>query len=141
MLPSPPKSVAAVIAVDSNVIVRLLTEDGEAQFEQTRELFATETISLPKTVLLECEGVLRSLYVLPPRQIAQALTSLIALPQVRCEDNDSVAAALDLMRQGFDFADALHLASSGVAERFASFDRVLARRARAVTPHIPVAPL
>ena len=139
MLPSPPKSVAAVIAVDTNIIVRLLTKDDEAQFEQTRELFATETIFLPKTVLLECEWVLRCLYALLPRQIAQALTSLIALPQVRCEDRDSVAAALDLMRQGFDFADALHLAASGGAERFASFDRALARRARAVTPHIPVA--
>lgn len=140
MLPSSPKSVAAVIAVDTNVVVRLLTKDEEAQFERARELFATETIFLPKTVLLECEWVLRSLYVLPPRQIAQALTSLIALPQVRCEDKDSAAAALDLMRQGLDFADALHLASSGAAERFASFDRALARRARAVTPHIPVAP-
>lgn len=140
MLSSPPKSAAAVIAVDTNVVIRLLTQDDAAQSERTRHLFATETIFLPKTVLLECEWVLRSLYALPPRRIAQALTSLIALPQVRCEDRDVVAAALDLTRQGLDFADALHLASSDAAERFASFDRALVRRARAVTPHIPVAP-
>ncbi len=40
--------------------------------------------------------------------------------------------------QGLDFADALHLASSARAEAFATFDRALRRKARAVAGTIPV---
>jgi predicted nucleic acid-binding protein len=49
-----------------------------------------------------------------------------------------IARALDWCGQGLDFADALHLASSGRAEAFATFDRALRRRARAVTGTVPV---
>ena len=51
-----------MIAVDTNVIVRLLTGDEPRQSEQARLLFDRETIFLPKTVLLEAEWVLRRLY-------------------------------------------------------------------------------
>jgi predicted nucleic-acid-binding protein len=127
-----------VIAVDTNVVVRLLTGDDPAQVEVVRRLFAAETVFLPKTVVLETEWVLRSLYGLSARTIAQALSALVALPQVRCEDAAIVSAALDLMRQNLDFADALHVASSGAAERFATFDRTLVRRAKAAATGIAV---
>ena len=103
-----------------------------------RALFETETIFLPKSVILETEWVLRSLYGKSPREIAHALAALVALPQIRCEDAVAISAALKLVRQNPDFTDALHLASSHAAQRFATFDRALVRRARAAATNIDV---
>ena len=128
-----------MIAVDTNVVVRLLTGDDPAQFARVHKLFETETIFLPKTVVLETEWVLRSLYGLPAQDIVRALSALVALPQVRSEDASTIVEALELSRRGLDFADALHIASSRMAERFATFDRTLIRRARASATHIVVA--
>ena len=133
-----PSCDGAVIAVDTKVAVRLLTGDDPAQLEIARRLFAAETIFLPKTVILETEWGLRSLYSLSSSAIVQALSALVTLPQVRCEDTTSVLAALELVRENLDFADALHIASSGVAERFATFDRALIRRAKAAATGIAV---
>jgi len=111
-----------VIAADTNVIIRLLTDDEPRQTEQSRRLFETETIFLPKTVLLEAEWVLRRLYRLDPLPVTKALDGLVSLPNVRCEDEAAVRQALDWKREGMDFADALHLASSRTTSRFATFD-------------------
>jgi predicted nucleic-acid-binding protein len=128
-----------VIAVDTNVVVRLLTGDDPTQFARVHKWFETETIFLPKTVVLETEWVLRSLYGLPAQDIVRALSALVALPQVRSEDASAIVEALELSRRGLDFTDALHIASSRIAERFATFDRTLIRRARAAATHIVVA--
>ena len=118
-----------MIAADTNVIVRLLTNDEPRQTEQARRLFEAETIFLPKTVLLEAEWVLRRLYRLDPLPVTRALEGLIALPNVRCEDETIVRRALDWKREGMDFADALHLASSRRVTRFATFDRQMIKAA------------
>jgi len=55
-----------MIAVDTNVLVRLLTGDDPAQTQRAVELFAQESILIPKTVLLETEWVLRYRYELAP---------------------------------------------------------------------------
>jgi predicted nucleic acid-binding protein len=118
-----------VIAADTNVIIRLLTGDEPGQTERARHLFETETIFLPKTVLLEAEWVLRRLYHLEPLLVTNALNALISLPNVRCEDESVLRLALDWRRDGMDFADALHLASSRTASRFATFDLRMIRTA------------
>jgi len=118
-----------VIAADTNVIVRLLTADEPRQTDKAHLLFATETVLLPKTVLLESEWVLRRLYRLDRSAIVRALDALISLPNVRCEDEPVVRQALAWSREGLDFADALHLAASRAAERFATFDRALIKTA------------
>ena len=51
----------------------------------------------------------------------------------------AIVEALELSRRGLGFTDALHIASSRIAERFATFDRTLIRRARAAATHIVVA--
>jgi predicted nucleic-acid-binding protein len=138
MPPSSRNCAGAVIAVDTDIVVRLLTGDDAAQLEHVRRLFEVEIILLPKTVVLETEWVLRCLYGLPPSDIVRALLGLVALPQVRCEDATAVSAALDLVRQNLDFADALHLVSSSAVQRFATFDRALVRRAKAAATRIAV---
>jgi predicted nucleic acid-binding protein len=121
----------AVIAVDTNIVVRLLTGDEPQQTEQARQLFDTQTVLLPKTVLLEAEWVLRRLYRLDCAAVIRALDALISLPNVRCEDEAGVRQALTWSHEGLDFADALHLAASPTAERFATFDRALVKAAAA----------
>ncbi len=114
-----------MIAADTDVVVRLLTGDEPQQTEQARRLFDTETVFLPKTVLLEAEWVLRRLYRLDRLAVIGALYALVALPSVRCEDEAAVTQALAWSRDSLDFADALHLASSRVASRFVTFDQAL----------------
>ena len=127
-----------MIAVDTNVVVRLLTGDDAHQAARAKELFESETVWLAKTVLLETEWVLRRLYGFSRRSVVEALADLIALPSVRCEDDSAVVEALRCTGEGMDFADALHLASAGAAERFVTFEADFARRARAAATSIPV---
>ena len=135
-----PRSEPVVIAVDTNVVVRLLVEDDKMQAARARKLFERETVWLPKTVVLETEWVLRGLYDLDRKKAADALLAVIALPNVQCEDEGAVTDALGWTIKGVDFADALHLASARSAERFVSFDRRLAKRARAASVALPVGP-
>ena len=118
-----------MVAVDTNVLVRLLTEDDPKQAAAAKLLFASEEILIPKTVLLEAAWVLRSLYGFEEREICDVFRKLLGLENVQAEDQTSVASALKLAAFGLEFADALHLSSSPAA-RFVSFDRALVRRAR-----------
>ncbi len=49
-------------AVDTNVIVRLLTQDDELQYQKSLEIFQMKNIFIPDTVILETEWVLRFAY-------------------------------------------------------------------------------
>jgi predicted nucleic-acid-binding protein len=119
---------AGVLAVDTNVVVGLLTDDEPAQAARARAIFE-ESVLLAKTVILEAEWVLRRLYRFDRSRIADAFSQLVALPAVVCEDISSITEAIGWMRGGMDFADALHFASARTAGSFATFDRQLARRA------------
>lgn len=119
-----------MIAVDTNVVVRLIAGDDPRQSPIARELFERNDVYLPKTVLLETEWVLRKTYAATRMEIHQRLLELVLLPQVGVEDVDNVAEALALFAQGMDFADALHLATSTECDAFASFDRKLAKAAK-----------
>lgn len=121
-----------MIAVDTNVVVRLLTGDGPGQARRARTLFEVETVFPSKTVLLESEWVLRRLYGFAAERIIDALTTLVGLPNVRCEDDAAIADALQWSARGIDFADALHCASARSVDRLASFDDRLVKRARRI---------
>ena len=118
-----------MIAVDTNVIVRIVTHDDPDQARRAVALFECEHIFIVKTVLLEVEWVLRFSYQLPREVIAPTLRKVIGLHNVEVENPDEIFIALDGYEQGLDFADALHLASSGRAEGFATFDQKMAKRA------------
>jgi predicted nucleic-acid-binding protein len=127
-----------VIAVDTNIVVRLLTGDEATQFNKARKVFESHDIFIPHTVLLETEWVLRFAYSFKPTAINIALTKLLGLPNVRVSQPEPVAKALAWHRQGLDFADALHLAASQEQERFLTFDAKLARKAKGLS-RCPVA--
>lgn len=119
-----------MLAVDTNVIVRYLVRDDAAQTAKADNLFHNQPILLLRTVLLETEWVLRYRYKFDRQAIVAALRALAGLPDVHLEDAPVATQALDWFAGGMDFADALHLASCGPANRFATFDRALATSAR-----------
>jgi predicted nucleic-acid-binding protein len=117
-------------AVDTNVVVRLLTGDEPKQAAAARALFAAGPIWIAKTVLLETGWVLRSLYGFEEGAVRAALTKLLGLKNVHVEDESSLAAALALTASGIELADAMHLSSRPPGAAFVSFDRSFVRRAK-----------
>jgi predicted nucleic-acid-binding protein len=117
-------------AVDTNVIVRLLTGDEPRQAAAARALFASGPIWIAKTVLLETGWVLRSLYGFEESEIRTAFTKLLGLKNVHVEDEPAVAAALALTAAGIELADAIHLSGRPPRARFVSFDKGFVQRAR-----------
>jgi predicted nucleic-acid-binding protein len=118
-----------MVAVDTNVLVRLITQDDAAQAGRAVRLFQREEVWIAKTVLLETEWVLRYVYGFSAQVISDALQGLAGLSAVHLEDPVAVNRALSWLGAGVDFADALHLASCGEATRFASFDARLMKSA------------
>ena len=127
-----------MIALDTNVVVRYLVADDVAQTDRAEALLRSGAVLVLKTVLMEAEWVLRTSYRLDRTAIGLGLRRLLGLPGVEVEDEAAVARAFAWFDQGLDFADALHLASSGDADAFATFDRTLQRRARTIADAPPV---
>ena len=114
-----------MIAVDTNIVVRVITADGDRQYALALKLFETASIWLAVTVVLETEWVLRHAYKRRRDEIAEVLRDMLGLPNVTVEHADQVAQALDWHEAGMDFADAMHLAAAHHCETFATFDRAL----------------
>jgi len=129
-----------MIAVDTNVLVRLLTKDDRDQAKRAAKLFGENEIFIPKTVMLETEWVLRYAYGIDKSDILGAMQRLIGLSNIKMEDSQAVSLAVSWYADGLDFADALHLASSRDAERFATFDKSFLRNAGQVSPMNMLAP-
>jgi predicted nucleic-acid-binding protein len=121
-------------AVDTNVLIRLLTQDEPAQAARAAALLKREEIWIAKTVVLETVWVLRSLYDFEQARIVQALRALAGLERVYLEDPSAVAFAFELADSGLDLADALHVSSMGEAKSFVTFDEKLVVRARKLAP-------
>ena len=119
-------------AIDTNIVVRLLTGDDVAQCQKARSIFESHNIFIPDTVILETECVLRFAYKFEPAAISAAFTKLLGLPNVRVSRPDFISKAIEWHRQGLDFADALHLVASQDAMQFLTFDAKLVRKAKGI---------
>lgn len=102
-----------MLGVDTNVLVRFLVRDDEAQFDKARKLIKREVaagrrIFVSQLVLLETEWVLRSSYGLPKNQIVDTLSRLLDTTDVRFEEEPVIEEALFIWRDvAADFADCL----------------------------------
>jgi predicted nucleic-acid-binding protein len=115
-----------VTAPDTNVLVRILTDDDADQSRRATVFMRTQDrVYILKTVLLEVEWVLRSSYGFDRDAILLGFRELMKAPNLEVEDGAAVARAMLWFEQGMDFADALHLASLGGEVQFATFDRSL----------------
>lgn len=128
--PKDPEETFAVIAVDTNVFVRLLVRDDPRQSASAKALFAAGPVWLSTTVLLETAWVLRKGFRLEWPEIVDSLRQAGALENVVVEDARCFENALAWTENGLDFADAFHLARAQDAESFYTFDQAFARRGR-----------
>lgn len=129
-------------ALDTNVLARFFIDDADdtqaAKQRPAAVAALAERAFISVTVLLELEWVMRGFYGLPPTDISRVLRALTTIEHITLEDRDAVLEAVDAFGKGLDFADALHMARSSRASRFATFDRRLAKRARGLALKPPV---
>ncbi|GAC1471762.1 MAG: hypothetical protein PVSMB11_07410 [Desulfuromonadaceae bacterium] len=130
-----------MVTLDTNVWVRYLTNDDESQARRALKLLErSEAVFLPKTVLLELEWVLRAAYRVKPVDIHRSLLQILGLPMVIAECAGQIAAALEFYAHGYDFADALHHASSDTVQAVYTFDEQFARKGKHALPPVKVVP-
>ena len=117
-------------AIDTNVLVRLLVADNPAQGMASQKLFASETVFIPDTVLLETEWVLRAAFDLSTADVCTAFRRVCGLKNVTLNDGRLFAQVIDWHEAGLDFADAFHLATSAGQDAFKTFDSDFIKKAK-----------
>jgi predicted nucleic-acid-binding protein len=119
-----------MLAVDTNVLVRLLTRD-DADQVSAAEAFVSRGAWVSHLVLAETFWVLVSVYDLTRAQIATAIEMLLNHRELSLQDADVVTAALDHYRRrpAIEFSDCLVLEIARKAGHLpvATFDRNFAR--------------
>jgi predicted nucleic acid-binding protein len=127
-----------MIGLDTNILARFLLADDVGQHDAARRLIDDAACSywVPVTVVLELSWVLKGRGV-PGPAAARAIADLALLPNMRMQSAEAIAVAARAAEDGFEFADALHLAMSGKVEQFLTFDRQLVRRCRAGSHAFP----
>lgn len=118
-----------MIAIDTNILVRIVTNDEPEQALRAANILNNHAIFISKTVILELEWVLRFSYSLKRTIILATLQQILATDGFTIEQSSIIEQSLQWYEKGMDFADALHLASSLHAEKFASFDKKLIKKA------------
>lgn len=117
-------------AVDTNVLVRLVTRD-DARQAAAAEAFVTKGAWVSHLVLAEAVWVLSSVYELGPAEIATAVEMLLNHKDLTVQDLDTVAAALEHYRKrpvvGFSDCLVLEVARKAGHLPLGTFDRTLGR--------------
>ena len=120
----------AMLAIDTNVLVRLLGRDDEKQ-ARLADQFVAKGAWVSHLVLAECMWVLDSVYARTPRQLAAALRLMLAHESLVLQDADVVSAALDHfeMKPSLGFSDCLVLEIARKAGHLplGTFDKALAK--------------
>ncbi len=95
------------IAVDTDVLVRYLTWDDEAQAEAAAAVIESgEIIAISTIVLCELAWVLKRAYRYRTDEIAEALHRIVTSHNVHV-DRPSAEAGLRMLQHGGDFADGI----------------------------------
>ena len=130
-----------MIALDTNLLARLLLKDDAAQHKKVKALFETRQIfTTPVTVMLELVWVLESRDI-EAAQIATGLNALLNLPTFKPERVDALRQALSSYKSGMGFADALHLALSEGQQKLMTFDKAFVKQGKklALKPEVVLA--
>jgi predicted nucleic-acid-binding protein len=117
-------------AVDTNVLVRLVTRDGPKQVAAA-ESFVNKGAWVSTLVLMEATWVLTAVYDLTHGEIGTAIDMLLRHRNLTLQDSDTVAAALEQYRNrpALGFSDCLILETARKAGHLplGTFDRNLAK--------------
>lgn len=112
-------------AVDTNVLVRAVMRDDEAQAELAAKLLTeAQLVAVALPCLCEFVWVLLRVYGLQPSDAASAIRALMAAANVEM-NRPAVEAGLNVLDAGGDFADGV-IAYEGQwlgGETFVSFDK------------------
>lgn len=122
-------------SLDTNVLVRYVVQDDEAQLTSARKLIRkcvadSQALFVPVTVVLELEWVLRASFGYAKDDVMQVLSSLFSAAEMTFESERALEVALQLYRTGpADFADCLHIALAAQAGELPlwTFDRGAAK--------------
>ena len=129
-----------MIAIDTNLLLRLVLADDLVQQGRVNALLKTgKLVTAPATVMLELVWVLQSRG-FSAANIVHGLTALLDIPNFKPEHGLAIREALHGYQSGMDFADALHLALSATHEKFMTFDKAFARKAKKLGLRPDVAP-
>ncbi len=120
-----------MIAFDTNLLVRLAVNDDLEQAEIAEKLLETNEVFVSRTVLLETEWVLRSVYKKSPTEIASFFESALITQNLIVENTFEVTHALKWYKLGADFADAIHLCICGES-LFYTFDNKFCKSAKEI---------
>lgn len=123
-----------MIALDTNVLIRYLTNDEPAQAEKARACIERAIregtpVFIGVVVLCELAWVLRSSYKFPKQEIVSVLAAILSCRDFAIESRGRIRAALDAYRNGRgDFSDYLigFVARDAGAAETVTFDRRLA---------------
>jgi len=122
-------------AVDTNVLVRLITRDDPRQ-AASADRFIADGAWVSVLALSEATWVLATLYGRNPDQLATAIEMLLNHEHLVIQDSDIVFAALDLFRSrpalGFSDCMMLQLARKAGHLPLGTFDRRLGKLEGAV---------
>jgi len=117
-------------AVDTNVLVRLITRD-DARQTAIAQAFVEKGVWVSILALAEATWVLNKAYEQSPSDIAGAVEMLLNHRDVTVQDSDVVAVALELFRTrpalGFSDCLMLQLARKAGHLPLGTFDRSLAK--------------
>ena len=117
-------------AVDTNVLVRLVTRDDKQQVAAA-EAFVRDGAWVSHLVLVETMWVLESVYDISPKGIATAIEMLLSHEALTLQDADVVEAALTQFRRkpalGFSDCMVLEVARKAGHLPLGTFDRGLAK--------------
>lgn len=84
-----------MIAVDTNIIIRFLTQDDNEQYKKAFDLFNSYDVFIADSVILETEWVLRFAYKFSSTEIYKALIGLFGLKTVILTNPTSIAQTID----------------------------------------------
>ncbi|HEB63222.1 MAG TPA: type II toxin-antitoxin system VapC family toxin [Gammaproteobacteria bacterium] len=102
-----------MIAFDTNLLVRIAVNDDHRQAEIAEQLLDSNEVFISRTVLLETEWVLRSIYKKSCGDIATFFENALMTKNLVIENFLEVGHALEWYKLGADFADAIHLCICG----------------------------
>jgi predicted nucleic-acid-binding protein len=125
-----------MIAVDTNVLVRLIAKDDAEQYALAKGYLKKHSSAdapafINRVVLVELAWVLQSLYEYKREEITVTIDGLLSTVTFRVEEAPDVRLALGEYRNGgIDFADALIAATNlrQGAKVMATFDKTAAKR-------------
>ena len=112
-------------AIDTNVVIRLIVNDEEAQFIAAKKVLDQGQVFVSLSVFMECAWVLRSQYGFNRSEVNIALSDFSNLLAVNVTNREGLDWAFDRHSDGADFADMLHLLEAGEADSFVTFDKKL----------------